>query len=123
MIPEIDYRRLIEDCFEQTGAAQGTKGCVQFARGAEWFRSVLLEKTQQTRSDRAAQERYDECRRAVRNLRDAQIDMLLHKVIESHPDPSERRGQKEETLIHHMLDGRLSDQDLAAFIDATKDIL
>ncbi len=37
-VPEINYPALIEACFKRTKAAQGTKGCVQFARGAEWFR-------------------------------------------------------------------------------------
>lgn len=38
---EIDYDLLIAACYEQTRQAQGTKGCVQFAKGAEWYRELI----------------------------------------------------------------------------------
>ena len=38
---QIDYQRLIEDCYSRTKQAQGTKGCIQFARGAEWWREQV----------------------------------------------------------------------------------
>lgn len=41
-VPEIDYTRLIHDCYRTTKAAQGTRGCVQFKLGAEWFREQVL---------------------------------------------------------------------------------
>lgn len=41
-IPEIDYEALIAACYSQTKQEQGTKGCVQFAKGAEWFRDQML---------------------------------------------------------------------------------
>jgi len=40
--PPIDYEALIKACFERTKQAQGTRGCVQFAKGAEWFREQVL---------------------------------------------------------------------------------
>jgi hypothetical protein len=41
-VPQINYRKLVEDCFSRTKAAQGTRGCVQFKAGAEWFREQVL---------------------------------------------------------------------------------
>lgn len=41
-VPDIDYKLLIEACFAITKQAQGTRGCVQFAKGAEWFREFAL---------------------------------------------------------------------------------
>lgn len=41
-LPEIDYTELIAACYRTTKAAQGTRGCAQFAKGAEWFRDVVL---------------------------------------------------------------------------------
>jgi hypothetical protein len=41
-VPEIDYRKLIEDCYRTTRQAQGTKGCISFKLGAEWFRDQML---------------------------------------------------------------------------------
>jgi hypothetical protein len=38
---QIDYPQLIADCYSRTKQAQGTKGCVQFARGAEWWREQI----------------------------------------------------------------------------------
>lgn len=38
---QIDYTKLIEDCYSRTKQAQGTRGCVQFARGAEWWREQV----------------------------------------------------------------------------------
>ncbi len=43
MVPEIDYEELIEAAVRKNKAwAQGTNGCIAFARGAEWFRSQML---------------------------------------------------------------------------------
>jgi hypothetical protein len=42
-LPEIDYELLIESCFRQTKYQQGTKGCVAFAKGAEWYRSIAID--------------------------------------------------------------------------------
>jgi hypothetical protein len=39
---QIDYERLIDDCFETTRQRQGSLGCRQFARGAEWWREQVL---------------------------------------------------------------------------------
>lgn len=40
--PEIDYDELIKAAYSRdTRWAQGTAGCVAFARGAEWYRSTL----------------------------------------------------------------------------------
>lgn len=39
---QIDYERLIADCFETTKQRQGSLGCRQFARGAEWWRNQVL---------------------------------------------------------------------------------
>jgi hypothetical protein len=41
-VPPIDYEKLIADCYTRTKAAQGTRGCVQFKAGAEWFREQML---------------------------------------------------------------------------------
>lgn len=42
MVPvEIDYEALIVACYARTKHAQGTRGCIQFARGAEWYREQL----------------------------------------------------------------------------------
>lgn len=41
---QIDYQQLIADCYARTKQAQGTKGCIQFARGAEWWREQMLRK-------------------------------------------------------------------------------
>jgi hypothetical protein len=38
---EIDYTALIAHCYLTLGHAQGTKGCIAFARGAEWMRDQL----------------------------------------------------------------------------------
>jgi len=38
---EIDYAAAIAHCYTTLGHAQGTKGCVAFARGAEWMRDQL----------------------------------------------------------------------------------
>jgi hypothetical protein len=40
-VPDIDYPKLIAACFTRTKQAQGTKGCAQFAKGAEWFREQV----------------------------------------------------------------------------------
>lgn len=41
--PEIDYNKLIEAAFAtDKGWAQGTTGCIAFARGAEWYRYQLV---------------------------------------------------------------------------------
>lgn len=37
----INYHKLIEDCYKTTGHAQGTRGCIAFARGAEWYRDQV----------------------------------------------------------------------------------
>ena len=37
----INYHKLIEDCYKTTGHAQGTHGCIAFARGAEWYRNQV----------------------------------------------------------------------------------
>ena len=42
MSRQIDYERLIDDCFETTRQRQGSLGCRQFARGAEWWRDQVL---------------------------------------------------------------------------------
>lgn len=41
-VPEIDYEALITACYERTRYAQGSKGCVAFKEGAEWFREQVL---------------------------------------------------------------------------------
>jgi hypothetical protein len=38
-LPEIDYMALIEAAFKNHGHAQGSRGCVAFKHGAEWFRA------------------------------------------------------------------------------------
>ncbi|HET8668865.1 MAG TPA: hypothetical protein VFM10_12850, partial [Terriglobales bacterium] len=44
--PEIDYEALIRAAFAKDKKwAQGTNGCIAFARGAEWFREVMLAAT------------------------------------------------------------------------------
>lgn len=41
--PEIDYQALIRTAYAKDKKwAQGTNGCVAFARGAEWFRAQML---------------------------------------------------------------------------------
>lgn len=37
----IDYNQLIAACFSITKHQQGTVGCVQFAKGAEWWREQI----------------------------------------------------------------------------------
>lgn len=37
-LPQIDYEALIAACYQKTKYAQGTGGCVAFAKGAEWYR-------------------------------------------------------------------------------------
>lgn len=41
-VPEINYTELIEACYRLTRQAQGSRGCIQFKAGAEWFRNVWL---------------------------------------------------------------------------------
>jgi hypothetical protein len=41
-VPEIDVNAAIAECYRQLKAPQGTKACVAFYRGAEWFREGLL---------------------------------------------------------------------------------
>lgn len=38
---EIDYPAAIAYCYKKLGHAQGTKGCIAFARGAEWMRDQI----------------------------------------------------------------------------------
>jgi len=42
---EIDYPAAIAHCYATLGHAQGTKGCIAFARGAEWAREQLIAAT------------------------------------------------------------------------------
>ena len=45
-VPEIDYEALIHAAFAKNAKwAQGTAGCIAFARGAEWFRDQMLAAT------------------------------------------------------------------------------
>lgn len=44
-VPDIDYEALIQAGWKNHKYAQGTRGCVAFKHGAEWFRSVLLAST------------------------------------------------------------------------------
>ena len=37
----IDYSAAIAYCYKTLGHQQGTKGCIAFARGAEWMRDQL----------------------------------------------------------------------------------
>jgi len=39
--PEIDYMALIEAAFKRHGHAKGSRGCVAFKHGAEWFRAQV----------------------------------------------------------------------------------
>lgn len=41
-VPEIDGAKLVADCYRVTKQARGTKGCLQFRLGAEWFREQML---------------------------------------------------------------------------------
>lgn len=47
---EIDYRAAIVHCFKKLGHAQGTSGCIAFARGAEWMRDVIAARSGQAAS-------------------------------------------------------------------------
>jgi len=40
-VPEIDYQALIHAAWGSHKYAQGTRGCVAFKHGAEWFRGLL----------------------------------------------------------------------------------
>lgn len=40
-IPPIDYKKLISDCYQSTRHAQGTTGCIAFAKGAEWYKNEV----------------------------------------------------------------------------------
>jgi len=45
-VPEIDYQALIRAAYAKDKKwAQGTNGCIAFARGAEWFRELMLAAT------------------------------------------------------------------------------
>lgn len=44
-VPDIDYEALIHAGWKNHKYAQGTRGCVAFKHGAEWFRYVLLAST------------------------------------------------------------------------------
>lgn len=44
-VPEIYYEALIHAGWKNHKYAQGTRGCVAFQHGAEWFRTVLLAST------------------------------------------------------------------------------
>ena len=41
-VPEINYEQLVVDCYITTKHPQGSIGCQAFARGAEWYRSIVL---------------------------------------------------------------------------------
>ena len=54
--PEIDYEELIAACYARTKQAKGTRGCIQFARGAEWFREQVLAAAPQAPAEQPADE-------------------------------------------------------------------
>lgn len=39
---EIDYDEAIAHCFKTLGHPRGTKGCIAFVRGAEWYHRAML---------------------------------------------------------------------------------
>lgn len=53
-VPDIDYEALIAAAFAKNKRwAQGTYGCIAFARGAEWYRDQVLTAAHQATKEQA----------------------------------------------------------------------